>query len=341
MERMADGSDSLHPGFSVVVPVYNSEGSLEPLCERVSAVFGAMAVPFEIVLVNDGSEDASWEVIRRLSAEHSFVRGLNLMRNYGQHNALLCGIRDARREFVVTLDDDLQNPPEEIPRLVDVLTSATDVVYGTPEVEQHGFWRNRASQVSKMVLQHAMGARIARRISAYRLFRTDLRDAFADYRGSFVSIDVLLTWATRRFAAVPVRHDPRVLGESNYGFRQLVTHTLNMATGFGLFPLQVASVAGLVAGFFGVCVLLYAVGRTLIQGVAVPGFAFLASVIAIFSGVQLFSIGIIGEYLGRIHTRTMDRPAYVVRRRVESGPSAGGQPPGAGSASAKSESANP
>ena len=118
MARMADESDALRPGFSVVVPVYNSEQSLEPLCERIGAVLGSMAVPFELLLVNDGSEDASWEAISRLCAEHGFVRGLNLMRNYGQHNALLLGIREARNEIVVTLDDDLQHPPEEIPLLL-------------------------------------------------------------------------------------------------------------------------------------------------------------------------------------------------------------------------------
>jgi undecaprenyl-phosphate 4-deoxy-4-formamido-L-arabinose transferase len=190
------------------------------------------------------------------------------------------------------------------------------VVYGQPADEQHGFWRNRASQITKLVLEASMGAAVARQISAFRAFRTQLRDAFADYRGSFVSIDVLLTWATTRFSAVRVDHAPRKVGESNYSVRQLITHALNMVTGFSTLPLQLASMTGFFCTFFGILVLGYVLGRTLIFGVSVPGFAFLASIVAIFSGAQLFSIGIIGEYLSRMHVRAMDRPMYVVRDRT-------------------------
>jgi undecaprenyl-phosphate 4-deoxy-4-formamido-L-arabinose transferase len=244
------------------------------------------------------------------------VRGIDLMRNYGQHNALLCGIRTARCEVVVTLDDDLQNPPEEIPLLLARLGDDVDVVYGQPREEQHGFWRDRASQLTKLVLQSSMGADVARQISAFRAFRTVLRDAFQGYSGSFVSLDVLLTWATTRFAAVPVAHAPRKSGASNYTVRRLVTHALNLVTGFSTLPLQLASMIGFLSTLFGLTVLAYTLGRTLLFGVAVPGFAFLASIIAIFSGAQLFAIGIIGEYLSRVHARTLDRPVYAVRERT-------------------------
>ncbi len=211
-----------------------------------------------------------------------------------------------------SLDDDLQNPPEEIARLLRELATGVDVVYGTPEQEQHGFWRDRASQITKLALRHAMGAEVAGQISAFRAFRTYLRDAFVDYHGEFVSIDVLLTWSTTRFAAVRVEHASREVGRSNYTARRLLTHAFNMITGFSSAPLQLASITGVGAAIFGLFVLAYVVGRTLIQGVAVPGFAFLASIIAIFAGAQLFSIGIIGEYLARIHVRAMNRPPYIV-----------------------------
>lgn len=298
---------------SAVVPVYNGEPTLGELCERLAAVLEGSSRDFEIILVNDGSCDASWKTIERISRQNVRVRGLNLMRNYGQHNALLCGIRASRYEVVVTLDDDLQNPPEEIPVLLERLADGFDVVYGQPESEQHGFWRDRASQITKLVLQRSMGSEVARQVSAFRAFRTQLRDAFADYRGTFVSIDVLLTWATTRFAAIRVKHMPRRVGASNYSMRQLITHALNMVTGFTSLPLQLASMTGFVCTFFGILVLVWVLGRTLIFGIAVPGFAFLASIVAIFSGAQLFGIGIIGEYLSRIHARALDRPVYVVR----------------------------
>lgn len=300
-----------------MVPVHNGESTLVELCQRLTEVLESCTSDFEILLVNDGSRDASWERIHQIARRSSRVRGLDLMRNYGQHNALLCGIRAARHDVVVTLDDDLQNPPEEIPLLLARLGDGFDVVYGQPLTEQHGFWRDRASQITKLVLKASMGAEIARQISAFRAFRTQLRDAFADYRGTFVSIDVLLTWATTRFAAVRVKHVPRKTGESNYTVRQLVTHALNMVTGFSTLPLQLASMIGFLCTFLGLGILVYVLGRTLIFGVSVPGFAFLASIVAIFSGAQLFGIGIIGEYLSRVHVRAMDHPVYVVRDHTE------------------------
>jgi glycosyltransferase involved in cell wall biosynthesis len=298
---------------SAVVPVYNGESTLAELVARLTRVLAAAGGGFEILLVNDGSRDGSWEAIAALAAADPRVRGIDLMRNYGQHNALLCGIRLARGEVIITLDDDLQHPPEEIPKLLAALAPRVDAVYGTPLAAQHGLWRNLASALTKQVLQGAMGAAVARQVGAFRAFRTRLREAFAQYESPYVSIDVLLTWATTRFAAVPVRHEPRRTGRSNYTFSMLVRHAVNMITGFSVLPLQVASLVGFGAMLFGLGVLAYAVGRYLIQGTSVPGFPFLASVIAIFAGAQLFALGVIGEYLARLHLRMMARPVYTVR----------------------------
>jgi len=298
---------------SVVVPVYNSEHSLEELARRLHPVLESHDDDYELILVNDASRDGSWDVICQLAGRHRWISGINLMRNFGQHNALLCGIRVARFGVVVTIDDDLQNPPEEIPVVLDELEKGFDVIYGTPQREQHGLWRDVASRITKLALESAMGADTARKVSAFRAFRTPLRDAFESYRGPFVSIDVLLSWATTRFAAVEVRHEPRHIGESNYTFRKLVRHALNMVTGFSALPLQCASLVGFAFTLFGLAVLAFVIGRYAIYGGGVPGFPFLASVIAIFSGAQLFALGIIGEYLARMHFRMMDRPQYAVR----------------------------
>jgi len=301
--------------ISVIVPVYNSEGTLEALVERLGVVLLEISEEYEVILVNDGSSDRSWQIISGLENENDWVKGICLMRNYGQHNALLAGIRQTKYPVSVTLDDDLQNPPEEIPRLLAKYQEGFDVVFGKPDKEQHKVWRNLASQVSKMVLKRAMGADVARNVSAFRVFRTSLREAFSDYLGPFVSIDVLLTWGTTRFAAIPVRHEPRAVGTSSYTLAKLMTHALNMMTGFSVVPLQFASWVGFVLTLFGFGILVYVVGRYLIQGAVVQGFAFLASIIAIFSGAQLFSLGILGEYLARMHFRMMSRPAYVIREK--------------------------
>ncbi|MBN1810220.1 MAG: glycosyltransferase family 2 protein [Anaerolineae bacterium] len=305
-----------NPSCSVVVPVYNSERILSELVARLDEVLSGLTDRFEVILVNDGSRDGSWDAICGLAEKYAWVRGMNLMRNYGQHSALLCGIQAARYEVIVTIDDDLQHPPEEIPKLLAKLAEGCDVVYGTPQTEQHGFWRDWASQITKLAMQSTMGAETARHVSAFRAFRTQVRDAFANCRGPFVSIDVLLTWGTVRFAATPVRHEPRRVGKSQYTFRKLVTHALNMMTGFSVLPLQLASWIGFVFTLFGFGVFAFVFGRYLIEGGSVPGFSFLASIIAIFSGAQLFALGIIGEYLARMHFRMMERPSYVVREEV-------------------------
>ena len=302
---------SIPRGLSVVIPVYNSEDSLEALCAELLPQLRMLGMPCEVILVNDGSRDTSWERVRSLSVTYGEVRGIRLMRNFGQHNALLCGIREARFDTTVTMDDDLQHPAVEIPRLLEALAGA-DVVYGTPRHEPHDLWRGVASRVTKRALQSVMGAETARKVSALRVFRTSLREGFRDYRSPFLSIDVLLTWTTTRFAAVEVEHRPRKYGRSNYTFRQLVVHAINMMTGFSVLPLQLASMTGFAFTVFGFGVFVYVVGRYLLQGTNVAGFPFLASIIAIFSGAQLFAIGIIGEYLARMHFRMMERPTYAV-----------------------------
>ena len=302
--------------LSVVIPVYRSKESLRELLRRVLAVISEWPAPAEVVLVEDDGGDGGWAVIAELARIDPRIRGFRHSRNYGQHNALLTGIREARHEVIVTLDDDLQNPPEEIPKLLAALAQGHDVVYGTPVRRQHGLARNLASTLTRIALQGAMGADTAQKASAFRAFRTELRAAFADYNNPNVLIDVLLTWGTTRFAAVPVRHDERALGRSNYTLRKLIRHAVNMATGFSVLPLQVASLVGFFFTLFGMGLLVYVVGGYLISGTHVAGFTFLASIIALFSGAQMFALGIIGEYLARIHLRSMGQPASMVRERT-------------------------
>jgi undecaprenyl-phosphate 4-deoxy-4-formamido-L-arabinose transferase len=306
---------------SVVVPVYNSAGTLGHLVDRIDLALADR--DHEVVLVNDGSGDSSWEQISRLVADRPHVRGLDLARNFGQHNALLAGIRAADGDVIVTLDDDLQNPPEEIPRLLARLDEGFDVVYGRPNARQHARWRNLAARVVRYSLRSSMGD-VADLVGPFRAFRTSLRDAFASFGGPYVSIDVLLSWATSRFSSVEVEHAERDDGPSTYSFGKLASLALTMLTGFSTRPLRLASLLGLVSTFLGVVVLVYVVVRVAVEGNPSPGFPFLASIIAIFSGTQLLTLGIIGEYLGRVHVRTMDQPAYAIRQQLGSEVSAPG-----------------
>jgi len=304
-------------GISVVIPVYNSAEILPDLIARLEPVLDACSAKYEAILVEDGSRDDSWGEIERLSESNTWVRGIRMMRNYGQHNALLCGLRAALFTCTVTIDDDLQHPPEEIPLLLEKISEGYDVVYGTPTKQQHGLWRNLASYTTRLALQSAMGIEIARKVSAFRAIRTQVRQAFAHYQSPFVVLDVLLGWGTTRFASATTQHLPRQSGKSNYTFSKLIQHGVNMLTGFSVLPLQMASLMGFTFAFFGILIFFYVIGRFIIEGGSVPGFPFLASIIAIFSGVQLFAIGIIGEYLARMHFRIMERPPYVVREETD------------------------
>ena len=303
--------------ITVVVPVYNSEAILPSLMSRLKPVLESIAERWELILVNDASPDGSWQVIQSLAAAEPRCRGIDLMRNYGQHNAVLCGVRAAKGDVVVTMDDDLQHRPEEIPTLLSRLDEGYDVVYGTPREEQHGLTRDLASLITKLALRRIMGAATAQSVSAFRVFRTPVRNAFANYQGAQVSLDVLLTWGTGRFSAVLVPHDPRKQGASNYTIGKLITVALNLLTGFSTLPLRIASIVGFGFTLFGIGILCYVLARYVAEGGSVPGFPFLASLTAIFSGAQLFALGIVGEYLARIYVRTMDQPAYAVRSTTE------------------------
>jgi len=299
--------------ISVIVPVYKGAETLDALVQRLGEVLPKVAKKYELILVNDGSPDNSWEIIARLAKAHRWVHGMQLLRNYGQHNATLCGIRSARYEVIVTLDDDLQNPPEEIPMLLAKLEEGYDVVYGAPQKVRQNLWRNLASQAIRLVLRNVMGSEVGRQVSPFRAFRTSIREAFANYASPSVSIDVLLTWGATRFAAVPVRHEARQVGTSTYTFGKLMGLAVSMLTGFSTLPLRLASMIGFFFTLFGLGVLAYVIGRYIINGGSIPGFPFLASVIAIFSGATLFALGIMGEYLARIYTHSMGQPPYVVR----------------------------
>lgn len=300
---------------SVVIPVYKGAASLEPLVERLGQVLPKIAEKYEVILVNDGSPDNSWEVISRLVGENAWVRGISLTRNYGQENATLCGILDAEYDIVATMDDDLQHNPEDLPRLVAKLEEGYDVVYAVWRVRQQSWWRNILATTVKWAISSVMGLRTIRDITSYRVFRGFLRQAFGAPNSPDVQTDVMLSWVTTRFATVEVDEAPRASGKSNYGLMKLIKVTLLILTNYTTIPLRLASIVGFVFTLLGGLVLLYVLGVYFTEG-SIPGFSFLASTITIFSGVQLFALGIIGEYLARVFERSSGRPPFTILRRA-------------------------
>lgn len=308
---------SIPSGISVIIPVYNSAVTLHELINQLGTVLPTLASSYEAILINDGSRDNSWEIIQEICKTTPWVRGVNMMRNYGQHNALVCGMRLASFDITVTMDDDLQHPPAEIHKLLGPLAEGNDVVYGIPKKLPHSWWRNAFSRMTKRILAMVMGIPTIRDIGAFRAFRTEIRRASDLFQSPTVILDVLLSWGTTRFATVEVDEAPRQVGHSNYNFSRLVSQALLILTGFSTVPLRMTNWLGFIATFFGFLVLLYVLIQYFMAG-SIPGFPFLASLVAIFSGVQLFALGIFGEYLARIFDRSMERPTYVISEQISS-----------------------
>ena len=301
-------------GVSIVVPTYKSPTTLTELVERTE-LLGLSA--FEIIIVDDGNNDATWEQIGLLSQSKKSVIGLRLGRNFGQHSALLAGVRKAKYHQIVTIDDDLQNPPEEIPNLLAELVNGVDVVYGVSTQVRQNVWRRFTSRTAKAIFAKVLGFESAISISSFRAFRTQLREGFAGELGPHVSLDALLTWSTSRFSTLEVEHHARRVGKSNYSFTKLVRFMLDTATSYSTRPLRLATTLGFITTLFGLLLLVWVVGNAIFVGDSVPGFPFLAASIAVFSGVQLVVLGILGEYLGKIHFRAMNKPTFSVSETTE------------------------
>lgn len=299
--------------LSIVVPIYKGKAYIEPLVAALSKTLPSIAKKYEVILINDCSPDNSWEIIQRVAAQYKNIKGINLMRNYGQHNATLCGIRAAQHEVTVTMDQDLQHLPEDIPLLLAKLEEGYDVVYGTPKKLPQGLVRNLMTAAIKRILANVMDVPSVKNISSFRAFRTHLRDASVKFQGPSLIIDVLLSWGTTRFISVPANIAPAE--QSNYSFSSLVKMALLILTGYSTRPLRFASWIGFIMTLFGLVVFGYVLFVYFTLG-SLPGFPFLASIIALFSGAQLFALGIFGEYLARMFDRSMDRPTYVIHETV-------------------------
>lgn len=300
---------------SVVIPCFRSSSTLP---ELVSGLVRELIhfSSYEVILVVDGMSGGTAAMACRLAVETPHTRAVVLRRNYGQHNALVAGIRRARGDVIVTMDDDLQHPPGEVRALVHELDrSECDLVYGIPVEEEHGLMRSLASRVTKRALA-ASGVSDARIVSAFRAFRGELAAAFDGVDDSFVNVDVVLSWATENVGSVRVAIRRRDAGASGYSTARLLRHAFNMVTGYSETPLRVVTVLGIVSSLIGAVLLAFVLISFATGARAVPGYTSIVSAVAIFSGVQMLSLGIVGEYLGRMHSRSTGRPMFLVANAV-------------------------
>ena len=300
---------------SIVVPVFRGERTVGPLVEALAACL-CSRWQFEIVLVNDGSPDQSAAICRELAKRFSFVKFVNLSRNFGEHNAVMAGLNHASGQYVVVMDDDFQNPPGEVPKLLAEIEKGYDVVYSRYAVKQHHPLRNLGSRVNDRVAAALLDKPRDLYLSSFKVLSRFVVDELVKYDGPYPYIDGLVLRLTRNYSQVLVQHDPRREGRSGYTLRKLVSLYLNMFTNFSILPLRLASYAGLVMSLVGLLgAIAFVVDR--FRHPDVPaGWASVIVSLFIIGGVQLFALGMIGEYLGRLFLKDSGRPQFVVRERV-------------------------
>jgi len=303
--------------YSVVIPVYRAADTLQELCERLGNVLGEISPAYEIILVDDGSPDDSWRVMTSLREQNPRIRILQHMRNFGQHEALLSGMECSRGEFVITMDDDLQHPPEEIPKLVEAIRAddAVDVVMGAYKVKQHSWFRNLGTRVINAVVSYVFNKDRNLKLTSFRIIRRPVVAELTLDRSQCPRIGQLLLMITNRIRNIPVEHHARRHGQSGYTFRKLVATALDNILSNSSLPLQVVSYLGFGSAFLSMVLTVYYLAKYFIGGVSVPGWTTVVLLLLFFFGAVMFSFGVVGEYLIRILRETKAPPRRIVRRK--------------------------
>lgn len=301
--------------LSVVIPLYNEEENLEELHRRLTSVLVDLGELYEIVFVDDGSNDKSFEMLQGLHKKDSHVKVIRLTRNFGQPAAKTAGFDFSKGKIVITIDADLEHPPEEIPKLIEKLEEDYDVIYGIFPERKHSTFRIAGSGFSKWVLSRIVTVGRTN-ISGFTAIRASAieRLNLCGERTRFLS--GLFSWTGANVGTVEVEHHYRHAGKSRYGVFKLLGLWFDMIVSFTDLPLRMASVGGFILGAIGLLMALGYLIRYLLYGFGVPGFATITILLFIFFGFQFLYLGIVGEYLARINTEVRHRPRYIVREAL-------------------------
>ncbi|HEY3354140.1 MAG TPA: glycosyltransferase family 2 protein [Polyangia bacterium] len=326
---------SAPPRCSIVIPCYGSEGTVAPLLERLDQVCAGLGLTHEVVFVNDDSPDGAGDVLDELQRRHpDHVGVVHLMRNVGQHAAIMAGLQRTRGDVVVIMDDDLQNPPEELPKLLDALGPEVDAVIAAPVHRRQAAWRNVGSRFVRKLTEVTIGKPRALVISSFKLLRREVVQAMLRSQVPFVFVDAEIFRVTRRVANARVEHHERPSGRSGYTLRKLVGLTANLVFNHSALPLHLVSAIGAVAAAGALLLALWILVRHLVGVPQQLGWPSLAVLISFLGGLTLLSLALIGRHLVRIVQETARRPQTYVRREAlparaapaDAGADAGGGP---------------
>lgn len=305
--------------LSLIIPVYGSEKVLPELVEQINAMtkqVPAINNSYEIIFVCDHSPDRSWEVIQQLAAKYSWVRGILLRLNAGQHNALMAGFLWARGEILITMDDDLQHSPSDIPSLLDEIIKGRDLVYARFKQRKHAGWKILGSRLNDIVAGYLIKKPKGLYLSPFRAIRASVCRDILRYRGPYVYVDGMLLSVTRNIGTVEVNHHDRFAGDSGYSFKKSVSLWLQMATSFSILPLRMTSITGIAFAGLGFLFALLFVMQKLWLDRMPDGWSSIMVSVLILGGIQLLALGIVGEYLGRVLLTLNAKPQYVIGDKV-------------------------
>ncbi|WP_310962618.1 glycosyltransferase family 2 protein [Nocardioides terrisoli] len=302
--------------YSLVVPVFNSERIVGRTIEQIVSTFEGAGLRYELVLVNDGSSDRSWDVIAEEARRNPHLIAINLLHNYGQHHANLAGMRETTGDYVITLDDDLQNPPDQALLLIDEALTGKDVVFGRFEAKQASLVRRLGSGAIGMLNRRIFGQPSDLTVSNFRILRRDVVDRICASRTAHPYITGQALLYSHNRSNVLVRHDVRAEGKSNYSLRRILRLVLTILFSYSSFPLRAAAFAGFV-----VAVLSFVLGaayfvKGLFDGAVVPGWTTLVVLLAFFNGVTIALLSMLGEYVVRTLNAVATTETYVVRERI-------------------------
>ena len=302
--------------YSVVIPVFNSEKFVSETINRTECFFKKKELSYEIILVNDGSSDDSWGVIEELARKHPAITAINLLRNYGQHNANLCGFRHASGEWIITMDDDLQNPPEEIIKLIEKSKNGHPLVIGKFKQKQHASHRKVGSRLIQLINRRIFHTPNSIVLSNFRLIHKSVVDRVCEYKTAYPYVPGLVVMFSHNIANVDVEHNPRMDSKSNYNGIRIAKLVCTILFNYSSFPLRIMTIAG--AGFAIISFLLGSLYlyKSLVFGTATPGWPTLVVLLSIFSSIIISMLAMIGEYLVRLVNQTSFSESYVIREIV-------------------------
>lgn len=310
---------SHYPYLSIVIPVHNEQENLEELYSRLTNTLDKLGKPYEIILTNDGSTDRSREMLKELHLRRPHqIRVIEFNGNFGQHMAIMAGFERVRGEIVITMDADLQNPPEEIPKVVAAMEAGHDVVNTHRQERQDNIWRLFVSRAHNIMREWMMPKlKMKDEGCMLRAYRRNIVDLMASTGEATTFIPALALNYASNPTEVGVAHAPRSAGTSNYNFYKLIRYNFDLVTGFSLFPLQVFTMLGMLISFFSFLFVLFLIARRLIIGPEVEGVFTLFAIMFFLLGIVLLGLGVVGEYIGRIYQEVRKRPRFVIREILE------------------------